>query len=293
MEFTVGYLIGVTALWAFSFSLIGVYLAGQVDSYFAVLVRVALAALIFLPFLRPSLLQGRQRMTLMALGAVQLGLMYIFFYQSFLLLTVPEVLLFTIFTPLYVTLLDDALFGRFTPFYLLTAALAVLGAAVIRYQGLDSGFWLGFLVVQGANLCFALGQVGYRRLSATLPPSLPRHSVFAWFYLGALIVALPAFALLGNAGAMPTTSLQWGVLAWLGLVASGIGYFLWNLGATRVDAGALAIMNNALIPAGLVVNLVIWNREADLPRLAIGGAIIVGSLFLNEWWLRRRAAVAA
>lgn len=31
------YLIFVTLLWAFSFNLIGVYLAGQVDSYFAVL----------------------------------------------------------------------------------------------------------------------------------------------------------------------------------------------------------------------------------------------------------------
>nr|WP_267963502.1 carboxylate/amino acid/amine transporter [Halomonas sp. MCCC 1A11062] len=290
---TVGYLIGVTALWAFSFSLIGVYLAGQVDSYFAVLVRVVLAALVFLPFLRPRLLAGRQRLALMGLGAVQLGVMYIFFYQSFLLLTVPEVLLFTIFTPLYVTLLDDALFGRFTPFYLLTAALAVVGAAVIRYDGIDSGFLLGFLVVQGANLCFALGQVGYRRLSADLPAELPRHSVFAWFYLGALVVALPAFALLGNASALPTTSVHWGVLAWLGLVASGLGYFFWNLGATRVDAGALAIMNNALIPAGLLVNLVIWNRDADLLRLGLGGAIIVGSLVLNEWWLRRRAAVPA
>ncbi|MCC5882349.1 MAG: EamA family transporter [Halomonas sp.] len=288
-----GYLIGVTALWAFSFSLIGVYLAGQVDSYFAVLVRVALAALIFLPFLRPKLLLGRQRLALMALGAVQLGVMYIFFYQSFMLLSVPEVLLFTIFTPLYVTLLDDALFGRFTPFYLLTAALAVLGAAVIRYDGIDSGFWLGFLVVQGANFCFALGQVGYRRLSVTLPAELPRHSVFAWFYLGALVVALPAFALLGTTAAMPTTNVQWGVLAWLGLVASGLGYFFWNLGATRVDAGALAIMNNALIPAGLAVNLVIWNRDADLVRLGLGGAIIVGSLVLNEWWLRRRAPAVA
>lgn len=288
-----GYLIGVTALWAFSFSLIGVYLAGQVDSYFAVLVRVALATLVFLPFLRPALLRGRQRLALMALGAVQLGIMYIFFYQSFLLLTVPEVLLFTIFTPFYVALLDDALFKRFTPIYLVTAALAVLGAAVIRYEGIAGEFWLGFLVVQGANLCFALGQVGYRRLSVTLPDSLPRYSVFAWFYLGAMAVALPAFALLGNTAALPTTGVQWGVLAWLGLVASGLGYYLWNLGATRVDAGALAIMNNALIPAGLVVNLVIWNRDADLPRLALGGAIIVASLLLNEWWLRRRVAAAA
>ncbi len=56
----------------------------------------------------------------------------------------------------------------------------------------------------------------------------------------------------------------------------------------RVDAGALAIMNNALIPAGLLVNLVIWNRDADLGRLALGGAIILAALLLNEWWERRR-----
>ncbi|GED22064.1 EamA family transporter [Halomonas halmophila] len=287
-----GYLVGVTVLWAFSFSLIGVYLAGQVDSYFAVMLRIALAALVFLPVLRPSLLRGRQRLALMALGAVQLGVMYIFFYQSFVLLSVPEVLLFTVLTPLYIALLDDALFRRFTPFHLLTAALAVLGAAVIRFKGLTDDYWVGFLVVQGANICFALGQVGYRRLSASLPDELPRLSVFGWFYLGALAVALPAFLVLGDASALPTTGVQWGVLAWLGLVASGVGYFLWNLGAVRVDAGALAIMNNALVPAGLLVNLVIWNRDADLLRLALGGGIIVSSLVFNDWWQRRTPATA-
>lgn len=283
-----GYLLGVTALWAFSFSLIGVYLAGQVDSYFAVLTRIALASLVFLPFLRPARLSLSQRFTLMGLGAVQLGLMYLFFYQSFLLLSVPEVLLFTVLTPVYVALLDDALFKRFSFFHLITAALAVLGAGVIRYQGIDSGYWTGFLVVQGANLCFALGQVGYRRFSVDLPESLPRVSVFGWFYLGALAVAVPAYLLLGDSSALPDSGLQWGVLGWLGIVASGLGYFLWNLGATRVDAGSLAIMNNALVPAGLLVNLWLWNRDADLPRLALGGTIIVGSLALNAWWQRRR-----
>ena len=38
-----GYLLVVTLIQAFSFSLIGEYLAGHVDSYFAVLVRVVLA----------------------------------------------------------------------------------------------------------------------------------------------------------------------------------------------------------------------------------------------------------
>ena len=45
-------LIITTILWAFSFSFYGEYLAGHIDSYFAVLVRVGLAALVFLPFLR-------------------------------------------------------------------------------------------------------------------------------------------------------------------------------------------------------------------------------------------------
>lgn len=288
-----GYLISVTALWAFSFSLIGVYLAGQVDSYFAVLVRVTLAMLVFLPFLRPSLLRGKQRITLMALGAIQLGVMYTFLYQSFLLLSVPEVLLFTIFTPVYIALLDDLLFGRFTPIYLLTALLAVVGAAVIRYDGIDSGFWLGFFVVQGANLCFALGQVGYRRLAADLPADLAWHNVFGWFFIGAMVVALPAYLLLGDSAALPSTPLQWGVLAWLGLAASGVGYFAWNQGATRVDAGTLAIMNNALIPAGLLVNLVIWSREADIVRLLLGALIMAASLWLNHWLLQRRKVATA
>ncbi|WP_447555958.1 carboxylate/amino acid/amine transporter [Vreelandella sp. EE22] len=283
-----GYLVGVTALWAFSFSLIGVYLSGQVDNYFAVLVRVSLALLVFLPFLRPGLLKGRDRVVLMALGALQLGVMYTFLYHSFLLLSVPEVLLFTIFTPVYIALLDDLLFKRFTPIYLVTAVLAVVGAGVIRYDGVDSGFWLGFLVVQGANLCFAIGQVGYRRLVARHSRALPLHNVFGWFFVGALIVALPVFLLLGNTQALPSTPVQWGVLAWLGLVASGIGYFAWNQGATQVDAGTLAVMNNLLVPAGLVVNVVIWNRDVDLGRLALGALIMLGSLWLNHWWLKRR-----
>lgn len=112
-----GYLVLVTAVWAFSFSLIGVYLAGQVDSYFAVLTRTFLAALVFLPFLKRSWLNRKLVMQLMVIGAIQLGVMYIFYYQSFLLLTVPEVLIFTIFTPIYITLYYDFLARRFSPLF--------------------------------------------------------------------------------------------------------------------------------------------------------------------------------
>ncbi|MBP6451889.1 MAG: DMT family transporter [Aeromonadaceae bacterium] len=280
-ESVVAYLSFVTLLWAFSFSFIGVYLAGQVDAYFMVLTRTLLALLVFLPFLRWRSLRPALAGQLMGIGAIQLGVMYLFYYHSFLLLTVPEVLIFTIFTPLYVTLLNDLLARRFHGKYLLTAFLAVLGAAVIRYDHLTSDYVLGFLVVQGANLCFAFGQVGYKWLLAREKASLPQHQVFACFFAGATLVAGLAWWWLGSPR-YPTSTLQWGLLVWLGAGASGLGYFLWNKGATRVNAGVLAIMNNALIPAGLLVNLMIWNHSADMLRLALGGALIFLSLFINE-----------
>ncbi|MCU7556025.1 DMT family transporter [Alteromonas sp. ASW11-19] len=275
-------LLAVTVLWAFSFSLIGEYLAGSVDSYFAVFTRVLLAALVFLPFLKLSELTHRQKLMLAGLGAVQLGLMYIFFYHSFLYLSVPEVLLFTIITPLYVAMLNDALFRRFTPFHLLCACIAMAGAAIIRFQGVSTNFWTGFFIVQGANICFALGQVGYRKLTSTFETPVPHYRVFGWFYLGALAVALPAFLLFGDSSKLPGTTMQWSVLVWLGVIASGVGYYVWNQGALKVSAGTLAIMNNALIPAGLLVNLLLWQKDTDFARLALGGSIIAGALWLSQ-----------
>src|SRR5690554_7554992 len=63
------YLIAVTLLWAISFSLIGEYLAGQVDSYFAVLTRILLACLLFLPLLRPRRLPRHMAGGLLLVGA--------------------------------------------------------------------------------------------------------------------------------------------------------------------------------------------------------------------------------
>lgn len=286
------YLWIVTVLWAFSFSLIGVYLAGQVDSYFAVFSRIFLACLVFLPVIAWRRVPLGLALTLMAIGGIELGAMYLFFYNAFIFLTVPEVLLFTVFTPIYITLLDDLLRRRLTLWYLATAVLAVIGAAMIRYNPLSQDFVVGFFLVQGANLCFASGQVAYkhlirkRRQNETTP--LPQHAAFGFFYLGAMVVSLAGLLVWGDFSQLPTNMVQWGVLLWLGVAASAIGYFLWNKGATLVDAGALAIMNNALVPAGLLVNLLIWNRDVNLIRLFSGGALILLSLWFNESWVKPR-----
>lgn len=279
-------LIFVTVLWAFSFSLIGEFLAGQVDSDFAVLSRVLLAGLAFLPLTRWRGVRPELKRGVAVVGALQFGITYLCLYRAFGYLTVPEVLLFTIFTPLYVTLIDDWLKHRFSPVALVAAALATLGAGIIRYDSLSSDYLTGFLLLQVANLTFAAGQIGYKHLLQRYPTDVPSYRFFGYFYAGALVFALPSFLIFGDLSRLPSTPVQWGVLTWLGLAASGVGLYLWNRGACLVDAGTLAVMNNALVPAGLLVNLLIWNRDADLLRLALGGAVIVFSLWVNAHFSR-------
>lgn len=276
------YLLLVTVLWAFSFSFIGEYLAGAVDSDFAVLIRVLIALALFLPFTLWRGLPTRLRAGLWLAGALQFGITYLCLYRSFQVLTVPEVLLFTVLTPIYVTLLDDALAKRFSAWSLMAALVAVGGGVIIRFDTLEGHYLLGFVLLQIANASFAAGQVLCRRLLLRYPIEQPLHHYFGHFFIGALAITLPSFLLFGNLQKLPDTSLQWWVLIYMGVFATALGMYGWVKGSARVDAGTLAIMNELHVPAGLLINLLIWNRDADLPRLAAGGAVILLAMWMNR-----------
>jgi drug/metabolite transporter (DMT)-like permease len=140
----------------------------------------------------------------------------------------------------------------------------------IRFQPLEGDYLMGFLLLQLANATFAAGQVLCRHLLARHPTDLPLYRFFGHFFLGALVLALPSWLIFGNPAKLPHTALQWGVLVWMGLFATALGMFWWVKGSTRVDAGALAVMNELHVPLGLLVNLLIWNRDADLKKIALG-----------------------
>ncbi|WP_281983083.1 EamA family transporter [Azonexus hydrophilus] len=285
------YLLIVNLIWSFSFSLIGQYLAGQVDSDFAVLARVAVAALIFLPFTVWRGLPARLAAGFWLAGALQFGITYLCLYRSFSVLTVPEVLLFTVLTPIYVTLIEDALERRFNRWALFAAAVAVGGGIMIRWQPLAGDFLWGFVLLQIANATFAAGQVLCRHLLLRHLVELPLYRFFGHFFLGALVLVLPSFLIFGNPDKLPVTAIQWGVLLWMGLFATALGLFWWIKGSVRVDAGTLAVMNELHVPLGLLVNLLIWNRDADLAKIALGGSVILLSLGISR--LGRRPVPAA
>ena len=272
-------LLAASLLWAFSFGLIKGQLAGL--SPVAVAAgRLVIAALVFLPLAGRGVREGRARLEAAALGAVQFGLMYVLYVASFRWLAAWVVALLTIFTPLFVILLAEGPGRRLRPRSLAAVALAIGGAALVAGRGGEGGgAWPGILLLQGSNLCFAVGQVRYgalrRRWVAT------DAGLVAWMYAGAAVVTVAALPLAGVFGAPALagwTSRSLLVLLYLGLLPTALGFWLWNRGAARVPAGFLAAANNLKVPLAVIVSwLVFREKAADAGGLA-GLLLLVAAL---------------
>jgi drug/metabolite transporter (DMT)-like permease len=224
---------------------------------------------------------------LIAVGAVQYGLMYVTYIHAYRFLAAHEVALFTIFTPLYVTLLHDLIRKRFCPGFLLTALLAVLGAGVIVHAAPDlRGAACGFLLMQVSNACFAAGQVVYRAVMGPRGQGRSDAEVFGLLYAGGFGLTTAALGFGGSAVPACLRPAQWLTLAYLGLLPSGLGFFLWNAGARRVNSGMLAVFNNVKIPLGVLCSLLMFGERTSLPHLAAGGGLILFAVLVNKSWAR-------
>ncbi len=280
------YLLIVSFIWAFSFGLIKGNLAG-LDSNLVAFIRMAISLLVFAPFLRWKQLGGKVIAALMVIGVVQYGLMYISYIYSYRFLKAHMIALFTIFTPLYVTLINDLLDRRFRRLFLVTALLAIVGTGVITWVDIHMrDLRVGFLLIQVANVCFAFGQVAYRRLMISRG-ALKDYQVFGFLYLGAVLITGLAACVTVEWSAVALTAKQVLTLLYLGVLASGICFFLWNYGARRTDTGALAIMNNLKVPLAIACSLIFFGEDGNVPRLLVGGGIILAALFVNEFLLKR------
>nr|MEE4266450.1 EamA family transporter [Candidatus Krumholzibacteria bacterium] len=272
------YLLVASLLWAFSFGLIKGQLTG-VDPALVSLVRLALATLAFLPFWRPFEMRWRQDLQAMGLGALQFGLMYVLYISSFAYLPAWMVALFTIFTPLYVVGLAAVRQHRASWHIVAAAVLAVAGAGVVVAQGLpENAAWRGIILLQGANLAFAVGQVLYGDLKRK--QSLGDVHLMGRMYLGGCLV--PALWLLAHPVAQGSglEMGHWPALVYLGLIPTAVGFYLWNKGAALVSAGLLGVANNLKVPLAVLVSWVVFGEDADYWRTGLGLLLVVAGLFL-------------
>ena len=280
------YLALVSVIWAFSFGLIGSALSG-VDSFLVATLRLGVASILFLPFLRLKEIGSVDRLRLIIFGAIQFGLMYAFYMRAYQFIPSHLVAIFSILTPVYVVLIHDLRRRTFSKHYLWVAILSVLGAASIKAKTIPSGdIWTGFGLMQAAGIAFAFGQVTYRDWKRA-NPQVPDRSVFALLSLGG-VFSVGCFSLmLTDFQAVELSTDHWKAILYLGCVASGFGFFLWNKGATVSNPGTLAAFNNAVVPLAVLFSLFLfWEADSlnteSLVRLVLGAGLIGTAVFLGQ-----------
>lgn len=288
------YLIVTSLVWAFSYGLIKTNL-GSLDPNFVTVCRMIFALMVFTPFLRLKNVSRSQAVELMLIGAIQYGLMYLCFLRSFKYLDAYQAALFTTSTPLYVILFNDLFAKKFHGYYLKVAALAVLGGMVIYFNNiLQAELLIGFLLVQGSDICFAYGQVAYKRFRSTTP-TIRDQDIYSLLFFGALIVAAVATTAFAGWNSIALVSgKQFMVLAYLGAVASGLCFFMWNKGAVVTNPATLAVFNNLKSPLAITVSLIIFQESTtSIMRLVIGMGIIGYALYLAEQHAKQTQTLAS
>jgi len=275
------HLLAASLLWAFSFGLIKGQLAG-LDPVAVSCGRLLLAAAAFSPLALKSKLPRRAVFSAMGLGMLQFGLMYVLYIASYQWLPAWMVALFTIFTPLYVVLFSDLSVRNFRPRHLACALLAVVGAGVVVFTAMPAeADWRGIVLLQGANLCFAAGQVFFVRLKRRA--EVGEASLLGWMYLGAALLTLAAVLVGMASGGQPLAGWHgkaWWVLLYLGLLPTALGFYLWNKGAAKVGTGLLASANNLKVPLAVLMSWLVFGEEAAYGRVAMGLVVILGALYL-------------
>jgi len=280
------YLAVISLLWAFSFGLIGSALSG-VDSFFTATIRLGCATLLFLPFLRAKEIVRIDRFRLVLIGAIQFGVMYACYMRAFQYLPSHLVAIFSILTPVYVVIVHDLRQRTFSSRYLIAALLSVLGAAAIKAKTIPTGdFWIGFGLMQAAGIAFAYGQVAYRDWKRNNPQTKDR-SVFSLLAMGGTASAGIAGVLLSDWSTLEVKADQWKSILYLGFVASGLGFFLWNKGAAKSSPGTLAVFNNAVVPLAVLCSLFVFGESQSIDmengiRLALGSTLILGALVISQ-----------
>ena len=267
------YLIIATICFSLSFGLIKNQLS-ILPSDAVVFWRLLIATIIFLPFVKN--IKSKKHLIALGIGIIQFGIMYFAFIKSFKIFQGNEIAVLTTSTPVFVAIWSVLLGEKFKLSYIFYISLAVAGALIIVWKDVPFSMAIyGILLMEITNCSFALGQVLWRKYIAD-----ESAKYMASAYLGAVLFVVPFVFISGSLEASLTTG-QILSLLYLGIVPTGIGFWLWNKGASLVNSSTLAIMNNLKIPLGVLFAIVFFQEKINVFNYALGAGLILLAMYLS------------
>jgi drug/metabolite transporter (DMT)-like permease len=275
-------LLAVVVIWAGSFSVIKALLDDGVAAGDIAILRYAIAAPGFAFILwrargLPGLTRGDAARVLVA------GLLIVVGYHVFLNIgtrdTTSGLAALVVALAPGMTLVLALTLGldRIRARHVVGLAIAFIGAAIAIALG--SGSELSFasakgpLIVLGAPLAFALYNV-------ILKPLLGRHDLLALTAATSLVgivglvplVRRSTFETAANASATDTA-----LLVYLGVLATLLGYILWNVGLRGIGPTRAVAYTYAISPLAVTIGALTLG-ETMTPWLVVGGALVIGGI---------------
>ena len=217
------------------------------------------------------------------LGLVNMPLNQYLFVAGLRYTTAPNAALAFALSPVFVLVLASVFLGERLRWHaIMGIALAVLGAVIVAFQrgaSLRSEVTVGNLMELAASCAWAFYTVWGR-------PLVQRYGAVpttAFGMLWGLGLFMPVAALVPG-GLLPPDAIsprQWGEIAYLGIVTSGVGWALWYVLLRQIEASRLAVFNN-LQPILTVILSWLAFGEVPPPAFWIGGAIALAGVLLAQ-----------
>lgn len=236
--------------------------------------------------------QDRRRIWL--LGLLNIPLNQLLFISGIDLSTAPNASLAYALTPAFVLLISVMAYkqrpGRRQVIGIL---LAMVGAGIVlvdRGANLGQGLVTGNVMVLCAAIAWSLYTILGRDL-ATYYGGF--HLTAMTMFTGALLY-VPVWGILYGVNVVPfdigpllhsvdgiTPTAIWGQIMYLGFITSGLGFGLWYVALTRLDAARLSVFNN-LQP--VLTTVLAWMLLGTVPTPAfiVGGVVALAGVVLTQ-----------
>lgn len=276
------------AIWGASFLFMRVA-AGDFGATALVEIRLALGALVLLPFLwrSRSVLVAELWPKLLVIGAINSAVPFLLFAWAAQRAPAGVVGISNAMTVLFTALVGMLFFGEGIGIRRAVALLVGFAGVVVLASGKFEGASIGWAVVAGCTAAFLYGIGSHlvRRHFVGLPPAAVAAATLG---TSALLV-LPFAVAQWPRHAIGLSS--WGAAAALGVLCTGLAYAMFYRLIQRIGAGRAATVTY-LVPLFAVGWAWLLLDEALTLAMAVAGVLILGSVAISQQAAKARARAA-
>lgn len=247
----------------------------------AVLGLIFLLAVILLSGKKPDKAAIKANLLILIISGIAMGFNWILLFESYRYTTVATATVCYYLAPLLLLLASPLLGEKLTAKKLICVGVALIGLVCI--SGITEGSLprTEELMGIGFGLGAALLYASVMFLNKKLPP-MGAYDKTILQLASAAVVILPYLLLTENIADFSLTGLQWVLLLVVGIVHTGIAYWMYFGSLEKLSAKTISVLCY-LDPVIAVLLSAILLKEPMTPVSVLGSVLILGSALYSEW----------